>query len=52
MPSGVKNKNYTPWSEGPDGRWIQYKNYIYVPYTNKHKSQIGDFGTQPPVAVA
>ena len=23
---------------------------IYVPYTNKHKSQIGEFGTHPPVA--
>ena len=25
---------------------------IYVPYTNKHMSQIGEFGTQPPVTVA
>ena len=25
---------------------------IYVPYTSKHKSQIGEFQTQPPVAVA
>ena len=25
---------------------------IYVPYTNKHKSQIGEIGTQPPVALA
>ena len=25
---------------------------LYVPYTNKHKSQIGEFGTQPPVLVA
>ena len=25
---------------------------IYVPYTNKHNSQIGEFGTQLPVAVA
>ena len=24
---------------------------IYVPYTNKQKSQIGEFGTKPPVAV-
>ena len=22
------NKSYTPWREGPDGRQIQYKNYI------------------------
>ena len=23
-----KNKSYTPWREGSDGRQIQYKNYI------------------------
>ena len=23
---------------------------IYVPYTNKHKSQVGEFGKQSPVA--
>ena len=28
------------------------KKIIYAPYTNKHKLQIGEFGTQPPVAVA
>ena len=28
------------------------KKIIYAPYTNKHKSQIGEFGKQPPVAVA
>ena len=22
------NKSYTPWREGPDGRQIQYQNYI------------------------
>ena len=22
------NKSYTPWREGPDGRQIQYKNYV------------------------
>ena len=25
---------------------------VYVPYLRKHKSQIGEFETQPPVAVA
>ena len=45
----MKNKSYTPWREGPDSRQIQF---INVPYTNKHKSQIGDFETQQQVAVA
>ena len=43
-------KSYTPWREGPDGRHIKYKNYIVL-YTQNHKSQIGEFGTRPPVAV-
>ena len=28
------------------------KKILYVPYTSIHKSQSGEFGTQPPVAVA
>ena len=45
--------SYTPWREGPDGGQIQYKNFMSLTfYINKHKSQIGDFGTQLPVAVA
>ena len=30
----VLNKSYTPWREGPDDRWIQYKNFIHMNVPN------------------
>ena len=46
-----RNKSYTPGEKALMVNRFNIK-IINVPYTNKHKSQIGEFGTQPPVAVA